>query len=87
MYLGGLEEPKEPFWSPRSGFHCLELLDIAQSYELKTLEKACVEKAKLMSFDELKNHKMYEKITFPNYRMIAEGTIEKMEKELRDKAY
>ena len=88
MYLlGRLEEPKEPFWSPRSGCHCLELLHIAQSYELKALEKACVEKAKLMSFSELKNHKMYERIGFPNYRMIAEGTIEKMEKELRNKGY
>ena len=83
--LRKLEEPTEPYWRPVSGFHCLELLDIAQSYELKKLEKACVEKAKLMRFDELKRHKMFNKISALNYRIIAEGTIEKLERELRNK--
>ena len=79
------ETTKPNYWSPVSGFHCLELLDIAQRYELKKLEKACVEKAKLMRFDELKRHKMFNKISALNYRMIAEGTIEKMEREFREK--
>ena len=84
--LSQLEETKKTnYWPPVSAFHCLELLYIAQTYELKKLEKACVEKAKLMRFDELKRHKMFNKISALNYRMIAEGTIEKMERELRDK--
>lgn len=66
-------------------FHCLELLDMAQRYELKKLEKACVEKAMLVRFDQLKRHKMFNEISALNYRMIAEGTIVKMEGELREK--
>lgn len=84
--LRQLEETTKPnYWPPISGFHCLELLNIAQTYELKKLEKACVEKAKLMRFDELKRHKMFDKISALNYRMIAEGIIEKMEREFREK--
>ena len=64
---------------------CLDLLGIAQEYELETLQSACVKVAQGLTLGELKNHKMYEKISFPNYRKIAEGKIEKMEKKLCDK--
>lgn len=80
-----LTGPNHPYRPPMSGFHCLELLDIAQRYELKKLEMACVEKAKGMRFDQLKRHEMYNKISVLNYQMIAEGTIEKMEREFRQK--
>ena len=59
---------------------CLDLLGIAQEYDLEKLQSACVNNAQGLSLSELKNHKMYEKISFPNYRKIAEGKIEKMEK-------
>ena len=64
---------------------CLDLLGIAQEYELEKLQSACVKDAQGLSLSELKNHKMYEKISFPNYRKIAEGKIEKMEKQLCNK--
>ena len=82
-----LEKLKQSnYWSPRT-LHCLDLLHIAQTYELKLLQAACINHAKSMSLDELKRHKMYNKISLPNYRAIVEGRIEKMEEELRNKEY
>ena len=62
---------------------CLDLLETAQEYKLKNLQTACVEKAQGISFSGLKNHEVYNKISFPNYRKIVEGRIAKMENDLR----
>ena len=71
----------------KSSCECLDLLGIAQEYELEKLQSACVGKAQRLSLTELKNHKMYDKIRFPNYRKIAEGKIGQMEEELRIKNF
>ena len=81
---------KQTFESPKTAplcsfLHCLDLLDIAQNYSLEGLQMACVEKAKELTFEKLKQHQVYknEKITFANYRAIAEGRIAKLEKRAR----
>ena len=61
---------------------CLDLLNVAQEYDLKTLQAVCFDKAQNISLWELKNHEIYEKLSFSNYRKIVEGRLEKMEKEL-----
>ena len=66
-------------------FHCLELLYIAQNYGLERLQIACIEKAKSLSLWELRKDKRYKKIKLSNYREIAEGKIEKLERELSNK--
>ena len=63
-------------------FDCLTLLDVAQVYELKELEKTCVRRAKSMSFDELKQHKFYRKINIRNYRAIVNGKMREMESDI-----
>lgn len=68
-------------------FHCLILLRVAQLYELKDLEEACVDKAKSMSFDSLKMHKFYKEINIRNYRAIVEEKIQKVEKDIVNKDY
>jgi len=65
-----------------TGLDCLVLLDIAQTYELERLQTACINSAKCMSFEDFKKHDMYKKISFPNYRAIVEGMIERMKEEL-----
>ena len=62
--------------------YCLELLEIAQNHGLTRLQTACIEKAKEMKFKDLKNHKMYEKISSSNFRKIVEGMIEIYERKL-----
>ena len=62
--------------------YCLELLEIAQHHGLTRLQTACIEKAKEMKFKDLKNHNMYEKISFSNYRKIVEGMFEIYERKL-----
>ncbi|XP_015747424.1 PREDICTED: BTB and MATH domain-containing protein 38-like [Acropora digitifera] len=62
--------------------HCLEYLDVAQAYELKELEEACIKKAKRESFDVLKRHRVYEEINYSNYRALAEAKLTKMENTL-----
>ena len=63
--------------------HCLRVLDIAQAYELERLQTACNNRAKSMDIEDLKRHDMYNNISFPNYRAIVEGMIERMKEELR----
>ena len=62
--------------------HCLEYLDVAQAYELKELEEACIKKAKSESFDVLKRHRVYEEINYSNYRALAEAKLTEMENTL-----
>ena len=62
--------------------YCLELLEIAQNHGLTRLQTACIEKAKEMKFKDLKNHKMYEKISSSNFRKIVEGMFEIYERKL-----
>jgi len=82
-----LKNPQQSFFRSSRTLHCLDLLDIAQTYELESLQAACINRAKSMSLNELKRHKMYKKISLPNYRAIVEGRIEKMEEELRERGY
>lgn len=81
--MNDLGKSENMFWwsEPR----CLDLLGVAQDYQLEKLQAVCVNKAKSMGFREFKNHKMYKKINFSNYRKIVEGKIEKMEIELSNK--
>ena len=62
---------------------CLTVLDIAQTYELERLQTACNNRAKSMDIEDLKRHDIYNNISFPNYRAIVEGMIERMKEELR----
>lgn len=62
--------------------HCLEYLDVAQAYELKELEEACIKKAKSESFDVLKRHRVYEEINYSNYRALVEAKLTEMENTL-----
>ena len=68
-----------------AGQLCL-LLVIAEAFELRELEKRCIEKAKNTSFDEIKSHDWYKRISYSNYRAIVEGKITEMERNLRDKS-
>ena len=84
------DKKPQTFGSPKFAplctfFHCLELLDIAQNYGLERLQIACIEKAKSLSLWELRNNRRYKKIKLSNYREIAEGKIEKVERELSNK--
>lgn len=67
-------------------FNCLQLLDVAQVYELKKLEKACVEKASSLNFSDLKRNSMFPKINYSNYRAIVDNKIKKMEREIRNQS-
>ena len=62
--------------------YCLELLEIAQNHGLNRLQTACIGEAKEMKFKDLKNHKMYQKISSSNYRKIVEGMFEIYERKL-----
>ena len=82
MYGSEKQTLESPTTAPLCGFlHCLDLLDIAQNYSLNGLQIACIEKAKLLRLEKLKQHQVYknEKITFANYRAIAEGRISILE--------
>lgn len=61
---------------------CLEYLDVAQAYELKELEEACIKKAKSESFGVLKRHRVYEEINYSNYRALVEAKLTEMENTL-----
>ena len=62
---------------------CLDLLGIAQEYELEKLQSACITAAQGIHLSEMRCHKMYEKISLPNYRKIFEGKVEQMRKPYR----
>ena len=74
--LGELEDLK---------FDCLILLSAAEAYGMKELEKACIEQAKRMSFDQLKRNAMYKKIKHSNFQVIVEGQMAKMESDIFEK--
>lgn len=76
--LGELEELK---------FDCLSLLSAAEAYGMKELEKACIEQAKLMSFDQLKRNALYRKIKHSNFQTIVEAQMTKMESDILDKDF
>ncbi|XP_078344086.1 BTB and MATH domain-containing protein 36-like [Oculina patagonica] len=69
-------------WPNQSPLLCLELLDIAQDYGLERLGTECIDKAQSIGFRELKNHPIYSKINFPNFRKIVEGRIQRIEEEM-----
>ena len=84
------DQKPQTFGSPKYAplcafFHCLELLGIAQNYRLERLQIACIEKAKSLSLLELRNDKRFKKIKLSNYREIAEGKIEEVERVLSNK--
>ena len=81
---------EKPFGLPRNAplctfLDCLDLLDIAQNYDLERLQMACIKKAKDVGLKKLRNHQMYknDRITFSNYRKIVEGRMKRLENKLR----
>ena len=56
--------------------NCLELLVIAQTYGLDSLETACIQRAKRIRFADMKNDNDFDKISADNYRKIVEGMFE-----------
>ena len=66
--------------------NCLELLDIAENHGLDRLQTACIKSASCITFRELKNDKIYQKISFSNYRKIVEGMFDNYERKLASKA-
>lgn len=68
-----------PFDAPE----CLNLLCIAQQYELEKLLSVCIDASQRLSLGVLRNHKTYNKISYTNYQKIVEGKMEIMEEELR----
>ena len=68
----------------KSPLLCLDLLDIAQHYRLEQLQMECTDKAQSISFKEVKNHPIYSKINFPNFRKIVEGRIQRMGEEMTE---
>lgn len=77
--------PVKNFMYDASRPNCLELLALAQEYELKRLESACVMGAQDLSLAEFKRYPMYHKFNSHTYLKIVEGKIEKMEYELQNK--
>ena len=55
----------------------LTMLIYGQKYHFKTLASACIDKVRLLSLKELKQHK--EEIEPDNYLQIAEGIIQRLE--------
>ena len=56
--------------------NCLELLVIAQTYGLDSLETACIQRAKGIRFANMKNDNDFDKISADNFRKIVEGMFE-----------
>ena len=59
----------------------LAVLIVGQNYELQTLVNSCVYEARRLSLKELKHHTRRRDIDPNNYMQIAEGIIERLEKE------
>ena len=59
----------------------LAVLIVGQNYELQTLIESCVYEARRLSLKELKQHTKRGEIDAENYLQIAEGIIERLEKQ------
>ena len=59
----------------------LAVLIVGQNYELQTLIKSCVYEARRLSLNELKHHTKRCEIDPNNYIQIAEGIMERLEKQ------
>ena len=59
----------------------LAVLFVGQNYELQTLINACVYEARRLSLKEIKQHTKRGEIDPDNYLQIAEGIIERLEKQ------
>ena len=59
----------------------LAVLIVGQNYELQTLVNSCVYEARRLSLLELKRHTKHGEIDPDNYLQIAEGVIERLEKQ------
>ena len=59
----------------------LAVLIVGQNYELQTLIESCVYEARRLSLKELKHHTKRGEIDPDNYLQIAEGIIERLEKQ------
>lgn len=64
-----------PLHSDTFKLDCLDLLDIAQNYDLYFLKQACIEKAKGLRLDHLRGHQMYSrrKMPFDTLQAILDG--------------
>ena len=59
----------------------LAVLIVGQNYELQTLVNSCVYEARRLSLKELKHHTKRDEIDPDNYLQIAEGIIQRLEKQ------
>ena len=65
--------------SNKSGNTFLDDLTFAQTYQLKRLFKAIIDKARQLPLEAFKSHKMYDQIEPHIYKQIVEGIIERLE--------
>lgn len=65
----------------RMDYDVLALLIVGQNYELQTLVNSCVYEARRLSLKELKHHTKRYEIDPNNYMQIAEGIMERLEKQ------
>ena len=63
--------------------NCL-LLVIAQTYELKELEKDALKKPKIRALTKIKCYGLNNRINYSNYRAIVEKKMTEMERDLAD---
>ena len=70
-------------WPRQSSVLCLDLLGIAQQYRLEDLQMVCIDKARKLSFWELKEGTMYSKLSLSNFQQIVEGLIQQLESEIQ----
>ena len=55
------------------------MLIYGQKYHLKSLITTCIYEARLLTFKQLKEHKMRVEIDLDNYNLITEGIIQRLE--------
>ena len=57
----------------------IAMLIYGQKYHLKSLITTCIYEARLLTFKQLKEHKMRVEIDLDNYKQITEGIIQRLE--------
>ena len=57
----------------------IAMLIYGQKYHLKSLITTCIYEARLLTFNQLKEHKMRVEIDLDNYKQITEGIIQRLE--------
>ena len=65
-------------------YDVLGMLVYAQKYEIKSLISTCIYEARRLTLQQLKGHGKRDQIEPDNYLRIAEGIIERLEKQCKD---